>query len=252
MSLHGVGNVGLSGTLVDGTLRGENCVADDDLLAGDESVGPGGVEVELRDRLEGKVGGRGWWWRVGHLLGIHLLETGGVPRVVPDRGEASIPGPELWDLVEVHLIKYEGGLEGCGVRSGDVPVIVEVGGGHHLVLIEITLENDIQILRPVERQLQKVIDERLLIPYLREAIRQLFNTTEIRNDLLLDHAGQLLLLLKPGTNNRGTSLEISSPSVLTSVLAPIKMRPFGFLSPFSHFIGTFSQREVLQDVSQAE
>ena len=124
-----VGNVSLRWVVVERTFGPEDGLADDDLLAGDESVGTGGVEVELRHGLGKVLRGRR----------LRLLEGAGVAGVIPERGvEAALPGPELRYLVQVQLV------EDCGGLSS---IIEEAWGCHyHLLLVKISLENDIQIL----------------------------------------------------------------------------------------------------------
>ena len=146
-----VGDVGLCWVVVERTSGSEDGLADDDLLAGDQSVGGGREEVELSDWLTWEVGEelrRRWREGILGLLRVNILQAGGVPGVVTNGGcEAAISRPELWDLIKVHLVEDEGGLE-RDFSPGDFPITVEYRRGHYLVFIEISLENNIQILRP--------------------------------------------------------------------------------------------------------
>ena len=97
-----VGDVSLCWVVVERTSGSQDGLADDDLLAGDESVGTGGVEIELRHRL-GKV--------LRRRRRLRLLEGAGVAGVIAERGvEAALPGPELRYLVQVQLVEDSGRL----------------------------------------------------------------------------------------------------------------------------------------------
>ena len=103
--LHGIGHVGLGWALVEVTPGPVDGVADDDLLAGDEGVATGGVEVELRQVLSRR-------------RPRNLLEGAGVSGLVTNGGiEASFSGPELWDLINVELLEGLAGRGAPGVEE---------------------------------------------------------------------------------------------------------------------------------------